>query len=125
MTIDEPQNAYTCVIIDWSLIALNQLTGIDCYWLIVCFSDDRFSLIRPGKKKKLFSVHPSQFFQVGRAVFFFFCNEVYFVFNIQWGTSLHLQLSDYETTIPLFTMKPTTTIRKKLFEKSGSLMHTT
>ena len=29
-------------------------------------------IVRPGKKKKLFSVHPSQFFQVGRAVFFFF-----------------------------------------------------
>ena len=28
--------------------------------------------VRPNKKKFLFSVHPSQFFQVGRAFFFFF-----------------------------------------------------
>ena len=69
------------------------------------------------KKNFLFSVHPSEFFQVGRAGFFFvflFCNEAYLVFIIQWGTSLHLHLSDYETAIPLFTMKPTTTRKKNV-----------
>ena len=73
--------------------------------------------LRPNKENFLFNVHPSQFFQVVRVVgfffFFFFCIEAYLVFIIQWGTSLHLYLSDYETTIPLFTMKPTTTRKKE------------
>ena len=45
---------------------------------------------------------------------FFFSNKAYLVFIIQWGTSLHLHLSDYETTIPLFTMKPTTRRKKNI-----------
>ena len=86
--------------------------------------------LRPNKKNCLFSVHPSKFFQVGRAFFFvfFFSNEAYLVFIMQWSTSLHLHLSDYETTIPLFTMKPTTrkkkNVRKVWFSHAYNLIST-
>ena len=47
--------------------------------------------LRPGKKKKLFSVHPSQFFQVGRAVFFCFF-FVFFLFFFVFAMRFILSL---------------------------------
>ena len=44
-----------------------------------------FIIIISQVKKKLFSVHPSQFFQVGRAVFFFF---FFFFFAMRFILSL-------------------------------------
>ena len=85
-------------------------------FLFLSFFKIIFDRFRLGKKETdcLASIH-QKFFQLGKAFFssFFFYNETYFVLNVQLGTSLHLKLSDYETTIPLFTMRPRTT-RKKI-----------
>ena len=73
--------------------------------------------VRPNKKIAcLASIHPNFSWLGGQFFFVFLSNEAYLVFIIQWGTSLHLHLSDYETTIPLFTMKPTTRRKKNVWK---------
>ena len=89
-------------------------------WFIVVMGSGSQSKCWLGQIKKiacLASIHPI-FSRLGGCFFFFFffSNEAYLVFIIQWSTSLHLHLSDYETAIPLFTMKPTTRRKKNVWK---------